>query len=201
MWIKQVIIPIFLITATVSGVYATWAYAEKTPTAVTTSMDVSLLEFEFKPEEVLPDDEQSSQLGENHLALIKKIIEEASYGLNATKKPIIHNLLNNVGDVVYCQQNVQGGNLKHLMIDGTDAYNLLFQIEYVNEQEYVAYTYLRKDATDNAIGTEIEVYKTIMSKTEKGVWEATRSYEGVAKVATSQHSGVRAINSVTFRTT
>ena len=44
--------------------------------------------------------------------------------------------MNQAGDVVYCEQNVQGGNLKHLIIDGTAAYNLLFQIEYVSDTEY-----------------------------------------------------------------
>lgn len=95
---------------------------------------------------------------------------------------------------------MQGGNLKHLIIDGTAAYNLLFQIEYVSDTEYITYTFLAADASTYPVGGEIEVYKTIMAQGEDGVWVAPTSYKGVASVKPSNNS-VRAIDSSTWRAT
>lgn len=153
----------------------------------------------FAPDEVLPDDEQATQVGENHMALIEKILNEdqKGYGLNETRKPIIHNYLNKVGDVVYCEQNVQGGNLKHVMIDElVSANQLLFQIEYVSDTEYVTYTYRAEDIDNATVGDVIPVFRTIMTK-ENGVWDASKSYEGGAAVCNPSEVGL-AIDSSTY---
>ena len=186
-----------------TGVYATWVYAIPRIEGKSGFFSPLLSVFEYRPEEILPDDQEANRLGQNHLDLITKILHEASYGLNATKKPIIHEELNVVGDVLYCEQKVQGGNLKHLMVDGTYAHNLLFQIEYVSETEYITYTYYYSDVKSNAVGVEIEVYKTVMKKGDNKKWDAPVSYKGVAKVMDAYKDGnrIRAIDSATFRVT
>ena len=192
-WVCSIIVS----AAAVSGAYASWVYASGPMNEEAFDGGVSITEFVYNPEEVLPDDNTSTQLGENHSDLIQNILFEASYGLNATKKPIIHNLLNQAGDVIYCQQNVQGGNLKHLMIDGTGAYSLLFQIEYVSDTEYITYTYLASDVNNSEVGAEIEVYKTVVAKAPGQHWEATLSYHGKAKVIRGS-GGIRGIDASTF---
>ena len=198
MKIRMRILPALLgLALTVGGVTATWKYSSGPADSAAKELGVDLLVFGYAPEEVLPDDEEADKLGQNHFDLIEKILNEVSYGLNATKKPIIHELLNKQGDVVYCEQNVQGGNLKHILIDGTSAYGLLFQIEYVSDTEYITYTYIVGDVKNKPIGTEIDVYKTVMTTNEKGVWNAPTSYYGKAPIVSvrTSNSTVRAINS------
>lgn len=202
---RLTLISAFLFLFTVSGVFAAWQYALGFVDDQSSYVGVSLSAFDYPPEEVLPDDEEADKIGENHLDLIKKILNEVSYGLNATKKPIIHETLNKVGDVIYSQQNVQGGNLKHLMIDKTSSYSLLFQIEYVSDNEYITYTYVAGDLSTFPIGDEIQAYKTVMQCTyseEDGLikWRAPVSYYGKAKVANSKiSSSIRSIDSSTWR--
>ena len=168
---------------TVPGVYAYWQYSHSPVYVEPQSMSSHMNEFYYLPEQIVPGDDNATSLGENHLLLITEIIEESSYGLNASKKPIIHNYLKNPGDVLYCSQNVKGGNLKHLMIDGVDgADRLYFVITKVSDTEYHTFTFLYDDMTDNSIGTEIIAYRTVMRKGDDGEWYASYSHRGVAKV-------------------
>lgn len=138
--------------------------------------------FDYPPEQILPDDNVSSSLGENHLLLITEIIENKSYGLNATKKPIIHNYLKKLGDVIYCSQKVQGGNLKHLMIDSvSEAERLYFVITEISDTEYHAFTMTYDDITDNPVGTKIVAYLTVLKETD-GEWAAAYSRRVLAEV-------------------
>ncbi len=183
---------------TVPGVFASWLYAGEDPDDGFASILLSLIEFEYAPEEIVPTGPEAP-VGEDHLALLAMILHEASYGLNATKKPIIHNYLNHKGDVLFCNQNVQGGNLKHLMIDSSDSsQRLYFVMEMVSETEYNAYTMRYADVTGKALGTEIEVYKTVMVMDGEGVWDDTQSYIGYAKV-NSPSIVSRAIDVTTWR--
>ena len=193
-----IIVAIMSLFVSVGGLTATWLLAEGPAAPDDEGLNVQLTVFNYAPEEILPDSPESDQLLENHFDLIQKILYEASYGLNATKKPIIHNLLNNKGDIVYCTQNVQGGNLKHLMIDGTYAANLLFAIEYVSDYEYNTYTFRAADAKDNPKGTAIEVYKTVMVSEDKKAWTAPYSYKGVANTTVDPRGSLSAINPLTW---
>ena len=199
MRLKALLLSMLVFIGMISGVYATWVFTETAPVEQYGEIYVNVNAFNYTPEAVLPSDPEADKLGQNHLDLIKKILYEASYGLNATKKPIIHNLLNKTGDVIYCEQNVQGGNLKHLMIDGTNASKLLFQIEYISDTSYFTYTYRSVDAKDNPLGTEIEVYKTLMSKTGTNPWTAVYSYIGTAKTMRVPNYSFNAIDSSTWK--
>ena len=90
---------VFLMT--IGGVFATWQYTTISPNDTSDTFSITTSEFEYTVEEVLPGDEEADKLGENHLLLIERILNEIDYGLNATKKPIMHNYLKKDGDIVY----------------------------------------------------------------------------------------------------
>lgn len=195
---QSVLLVLLLVCLSVPGVCAAWQYSHTAPDSADGQLPSGVEIFDYPPEEIVPDDETSSSLGENHLSLIETIIIEKDYGLNATKKPIIHNYLKEPGDVIYCSQNVQGGNLKHLMIDSSDgSERLYFVITKISDTEYHAFTMRYADITGHAIGEEIEAYKTVLRKTD-GVWDAYASYYGYAKV-NAPGTVSRAIDVTTWR--
>ena len=181
--VSVVISVVLLLTVAVPGVFAYWRYSLNDPDDNVNGIVADMGIFSYPPEEILPDDEEASDLGINHWDLIQKILHEPSYGLNATKKPIIHTYLTQPGAVVYCSQHTTGGNLKHLMIDSlSSAQALYFVITEISDTEYHTFTFTYRDATDNPVGTEIVVYKTIMVKGDDKKWSAPTSYYGYAKV-------------------
>ncbi len=182
---------------TIVGAVATWRFSELPAVGMGNDFNVTLNVFDFKPSEILPSDKEDTQLHSNQYNLIESIVNHKDYGLNATKKPIVRELLEDGAGVVYGNQNVQGGNLKHLMIDGTYAYGLLFQIEYVSETEYITYTYVGSDVKLAKLESEIVVYKTIMRKGDNKKWTAPVSYYGKAPVVSvkTQNATLRAIDS------
>jgi hypothetical protein len=77
---------------------------------------------------------------------------------------------------------VQGGNLKHLLIDSVDSANALyFVVTKISDTEYHAFTCRYSDIMTYPVGYEIEAYKTVLTK-ESGKWGARYSYYGRAKV-------------------
>ena len=185
MFLTRKILALFFSLAmilSIAGVYATWRYTSGPPLAITTQTALSMVEFVYRPEEVVPGGDKPAEVGEDHMELLQLILHEASYGLNATKKPIIHTYLESVGDVVYCDQHTTGGNLKHLMVDGSEnAERLYFLILKVSDTEYHTFTMLYSDI-QKPLNTEIDVYRTVMEKDENGKWDAPRSYLGTARV-------------------
>lgn len=177
-----ILVALILLALFVPGVFAFWGYGSIIPSEPET-FAASLMAFGYKTEEILPGGGSvSAPVGENHLALIEKILNESSYGLNATKKPIIHNTLSYPGAVIYCDQTVQGGNLKHLMIDSVSAAEkLYFIVSEVSDTEYNIFTLVAEDL-DGSIGSEIEVYKTVATKGTDNKWKTTVSYHGYAKI-------------------
>lgn len=181
-----------IVTASIGGAYATFTYPAFDTPDLSVNNYLSLSHFEFSPDEVLPGGSGSGgaggssdipvEVGQDHMELIENILNHRSYGLNATKKPIIHNVLNIDDNVIYCDQNVQGGNLKHLAIDQSDnAQRLYFVVHRISATEYHTYTMLASD-TKKTEGSYIEVYRTVMVKGENKVWTAPYSQKGKAKV-------------------
>ena len=168
--------------ALVPGVFATWNYSSFGPEEKENLFSVSLNEFYYKPEEILPGDDEATDLHENHYNLLTNIVDHVSYGLNATSKPIVRMMLEDGAGVVYSNQNVQGGNLKHMLLDSSDVEDLMFAVEYVTATEYNAYTFSANSVTYANLDQYITVYKTQMIKGADGKWEAKRSFLGQAKV-------------------
>ena len=161
--------------ATTGGVLATWYFAEGSAKSVTDTMSITLSEFVWKPDEILPTE---SEIGENHLALIELILNEneKGYGLNYDRKNVLEGYLNRYG-VVFSNQKTSGGNLKFVSDETNQLY---YCVEKVSDTMYYAYTFSRNDLS-MAIGTNtaIPVYRTILEKTDK--WRDPRSYFGYAQ--------------------
>ena len=189
-----IFITLFMLCTTVGSVYAVWKYAKEmdAPSDATPSI------FDYAPKEILPDDIASTELGQNHLTLIENLLDDKEYGMNYDGSKLVIGCVVDDG-LIYSEQHVSGGNLKHLLIDGTSAHALLFQVEYVSDTEYLVYTYVNGDAYTYGIGDEIEVYKTVVSK-DSGKWVATLSYKGKAKVMrfSTQNKNIRVIDSETW---
>ena len=165
----------------IPGVLALWHFFVP-PAPITVQAEAGVAVFDYPPEVVVPGGSTGVVAGQDHLDLLRLIVEDRTYGLNATKKTIIHDYLEDVGDVFYCGQHTSGGNMKEFFVDTNDESKLLyFVITKKSDTEYHTFTFRYVDITDNPVGTEIEVYKTIMTK-ENGVWGYTYSYRGWAKV-------------------
>ena len=170
----SIFLTILMFFASVSGVFATWFMAEETPTSVNKSQNITLSEFIWKPEEILP----SVTPGQNFLDLYESILENMKGGLNSSKDTLENAVLKASNGLVYCNQNVQGGNLKHLFT--TEASRELdFIVQYVSDTNFKLYTYKQTD-TNGAVGTtQIQVYMTLLIK-ENNVWVGQETQLGMA---------------------
>ena len=170
----SIFLTILMFFASVSGVFATWFMAEETPTSVNKSQNITLSEFIWKPEEILP----SVTPGQNFLDLYESILENMKGGLNSSKDTLENAVLNASNGLVHSNQNVQGGNLKHLFI--TEASRELdFIVQYVSDTNFKLYTYKQTD-TNGAVGTtQIQVYMTLLIK-ENNVWVGQETQLGMA---------------------
>lgn len=171
-----------LMALTVGGVFATWKYAELSPTEVDQGVNLSLSVFEYPPEQILPGgDTEQAPLGENHLALIDLILFEdvKDYGLNISNNTVIHQYLKS-HTVVFSNQKISGGNLKFILDPTNNTHGLYYCIEKVDNSHYYCYTF-DVDALVTASGTTdyITVYRTSLVKTDE--WRATACYEGIAQ--------------------
>ena len=178
---KFFIIGMLAITAFTPGLFATFDYSFLPVEDKNIQINNSLTEFYYKPEEILPGDDDATELHENHYNLIVNIVDHASYGLNSDSKPIVRNLLLSTKGLVYSGQKVSGGNLKHMLLNTNDVEKLAFVVEYVSDTEFAAYTFSGVQATYDNMDNFIEVYKTQILY-ENGEWEAVRSFMGKAKV-------------------
>ena len=163
------------VLASVGGVFATWYYTYKTAPSVQENLSVTLSEFEWKPEEILPTE---SEIGENPLALIELILNENNkgYGLNYDNKHVLEGYLNKEG-LVFSNQKVSGGNLKFVSDETNQLY---YCVEKITDTMYYAYTFSFSDLNSvKGTATAIPVYRTVLEKTDK--WRAPRSYFGYAQ--------------------
>ena len=163
----------------VGGVCATWLFYEAPPTPTHTTAQITLNEFAWAPEEVLPE---FDDVGESHLALVNMIITDTLYGLNKSNSILNNELekrLNQNKDFLESTAQVSGKHLKHLFT--TDATRALeFVIHYINDSLYYIYT-LEDDELEKAddTGVVIPVFRTRCEKTN-GVWEGVSSEAGIA---------------------
>ena len=155
MFKKIVVIPIFLsilmFFASVSGVFATWFFAEESPESVNQSKGITISEFVWKPEEILPD----ITPGQNYLDLHNSILENVKGGLNSSKDTLEDAVLRDDDGLLHSSQNVQGGNLTHLFITQATR-ELDFIVKYVSDNEFWVFMYEDAKATNGSAGiTEI----------------------------------------------
>ena len=186
---------VFVAMMFVGSVSASWSYSASFVENISSFMQIEIKDFEFAPEEILPDDDTADQAGANHVTLLHNIVDHVKYGLNATSKPIVNEILQEGKGIVYSQQKVQGGNLKHLLLRGDTVDHLDFAVQYVSSTEYACYTFSTDEITSSNSGKQIQVYKTKIIYQESK-WVAVASYEGVAVVARVNANGslIMAIN-------
>ncbi len=176
----------FLLCSGIAGAYALWVYPTSDIEEDTQQVGFGMAEFLYKPEEILPDEEEDSEQQRNHMDIIWELLFNSKMGLNS-KKDSLANSVEQHGLLHYLE-NVQGGNLKHL-IDVTDGgKNLGFVLEYIDETQFYGYTFYR---IDQELGVRITVYRTLfMINNDKSVdenddgkmdeWIAHSSIQGTA---------------------
>ena len=176
----------------IPGVFATWRYAIDPIQEQQTTFSPTIAEFYYKPESVLPGgtgNTDSVELVGNHLNLVNIIVAHVTYGLNATSKPIIKNLLLKDKDMVYSEQNVQGGNLKHMLLSQNESEKLMFVVVYVSDTHFDAYTFSTYEVSNTTIGNYVTVYKTKLVY-ENGKWRTDVAFVGKAKLFNPDVKGV-----------
>ena len=161
----------------ISSVFASWVYAEYPPANARTEIGLSLIEFTYTPEEVLPGHEVGS-LNQNHQEVVYNITDHIKYGLNTQSKPLLSNYLNSNG-IVYSNQKATGGNLKFL---GDESESLMWVVKKETDTEYSIYTFLNDEVTSNNLNVIISVYKT-KCVYQDGLWQNVRSFMGEAPIA------------------
>ena len=182
------ILIISILAVSIGGVFATWQYAELPVTDADKSVNVSLDEFIWEPEEILPTD---SEIGENHLSLIELILNERNkgYGLNYDKKQVLESYLNSKG-YIFSNQKTSGGNIKFV---SDDTRQLYYCIEKVTDTLYNTYTFTYNDVkAASGSPTKIIVYKTLLVKTD--IWRATQTFFGYAKTKALRDFGASALS-------
>lgn len=171
----MVLLSSLFVLASIGGVFATWHYTYEHVANVEEGLSVSLSEFEWKPEQILPTE---SEIGENHMALIELILNENNkgYGLNYDNKHVLEQYLNREG-VIFSNQKTSGGNLKFVSDETNQLY---YCVEKISDTMYYAYTFAYGDL-NSAKGTAsaMPVYRTVLEKTD--IWRAPKSYFGYAQ--------------------
>lgn len=175
-----------LSTMLITSVFASWVYSAYPPTDKDMSFGLSLIEFVYKPEEVLPGHEVG-YLDQNHQEVIYNITDHIKYGLNYQDKPLLSNYLNSNG-IVYSNQKATGGNLKFL---GDESESLMWVVEKDTDTVYYIYTFLDDNVDSSHLNTIITVYKT-MCVYKDGLWQNERAFLGQAPIA--RISGIMTIN-------
>lgn len=178
----------FVLSLSVGGAYAAWAFYD-TPLPLNSSSDLLLEEFLYKPEQILPDDDE---IGESQLWTINVVLENLTFGMNSNgnKNDVFHaNLaINHYDDfstypLFYVNQsNVTKWTSKHFFAAYTDipeSSRVYFCIQKISSTEYNVYTYVYSHLVVNQTA---EVYKTVLQKQSDGNWEALYSQRGLATV-------------------
>ena len=195
----------FITLVSAGGVFAAWLYLSGAHDA-NESAGVLLQEFEWAPEEVLPDDEEDKDNQTSHLVITNELLFNDKIGL------IIKSTLNdNVGQkgVLHYVDHVTGGNLAHfqgIIYNSQGGQKLGFALEVIETEgsgnkktatKFYAYTFVRVGQTE---GEYIETYRTTYEEnTDKSVdsngdgrmdtWKTTVSVRGYAK-ATMDRDGL-----------
>ena len=183
----------------VSGVYATWLFAESKATTVSTALKFTMYLYNWDGSEELPDDEE----GEDHHWLIENLVYGEGIGLSTPTSQlnelIDERLKGGVGwkrDYFGSMAMTGGEEMEELF--GTKAEGLSFLIHVISNTEYHIYTtnvYLgergssvlginTKDGNPaTPIGEYISpIYKTVIKRESTvGPWEIVSSKEGKAK--------------------
>ena len=177
----------FLTMGTMASVVATFNYRESLQDA-TTSKGFGVAQFEYAPAQVLPDTPEDTVNQVNHLAVIYELLFNSKMGVNAGGGKSVPSEVKSYKVLAYLQKGLSGGNLKHLIDVSEGGQNLGFDLEYINDDSFYAYSYYRYGHTH---GKTIVVYRTLIEKnTDRNLdeddngrmdnWKASASVKGWA---------------------
>ncbi len=157
------------------AVQATWVYGLPVE-SVFENLLISMAEFDYKPEEVLPGTEEDSKFEINHQSLLEEILNNSKYGVN--KSSVIPSNLPDYNDILHGYENkIGGGNMNNI----PNAGNLGFTITCVRENDEIVayYLYTFDEFSSYTAGKGLKVYRTLIEKNENtGKWEGVSSKEG-----------------------
>ena len=170
----QALLLMLVFLSSISGVFATWNFAEEPATDSTSSLNVNINEFVWAPEEILP----TVTPGQNFLDLYDSILNNSKAGLNSSKNIIFKAVSDSKYGLLHSSQNVQGGNLKHLFVTSASR-ELDFVVQYISDNELRLYLYKEADTTGAINVTKINVYMTIVKK-ENNAWNGVETQFGTA---------------------
>ena len=116
----------FVLSLSVGGVYASWGYYSS-PDPLITSQPLLLEDFLYKPDEVLPDDDE---VGESQLWTVNVVLENLQFGINSNgnKNDVFHENLSTNSYTSFSQyplfyvnqSNVKKWTAKHFLSAYTD---------------------------------------------------------------------------------
>lgn len=189
------------------GTYAVWFYAAQPADPVGHGLSISVGDFLWEGSGSLPTD---TEIGENHVSLIDKIINHPQHGLNASRSYLNEQIKDrkNGGtgwrsgrDTLGSMAVTQSKELEEIF--GLDASQLDFLIQFVSDTEYYLFTtgvYLGERGSqfmgfNTASGKPTvplgypvyPIYKTVVQKIN-GVWTAVSTAEGYANSAWYEES-------------
>ena len=151
--IFSIFLSLLTFIASISGVFATWLFAEDPATSARQSTSITLSEFVWQPEEILP----SVTPGQNYLDLHESILDNIKGGLNSSKDTLENAVLRDRDGLLHSSQNVQGGNLSHLFIT-QETRELDFIVKYVTDTQFLVFMYKNYDVENGATGiTKVQV--------------------------------------------
>ena len=180
---------IMIIFASFGGAYATWIFAEEPAVSKQDSNSIILSEFVWAPEEILPD----VTPGQNYLDLYESILNNNKGGLNSSKDTLENALFKDDEGLLHGDENVSGGNLKHLFVTSASR-ELDFIAQRISNTEIHVYMYQASQAKGGAVGvTKINVYMTIYLSDGED-WEGAEAQLGTAIVQYMPNSNIIAID-------
>ena len=181
----------------IGGAAATWRYTIGSPDPALTVNGMGINPFLYKPEEVLPDEDEAAKIQQNHMDLLYNILHLSKYGLNPGS--VLENAVASFG-VLRSQENISGGNLKHLFTT-KESQLLDFALAYENDTQYVLYTFVTEDLEGGTVdSTRVPVFKILITY-EDGKWDSPGAYAGHAVIrefTTSNNKTYRTINPADF---
>lgn len=186
-----IIVCVLALALSTGGVFAAWSYYYN-PEDAHYEIPSVINGFNYTPEEVLPGGGSGPvELGQDHFAIIKLIVNEADKGYNLNSSgSILHSLLSRNG-TAHANQKISGGNLKFILDVSNNTQNLYYCVEKSSDTLYYIYTYSLADLeAAGGTDTEIAVYRTTVVKND--IWEATDSHSGYAKTVTLRSLGFSA---------
>lgn len=177
----KIIFPLCLILGiiSISAISASWDYSGSLLESESTGIMLDISKVNYSPTETLPGTSADSAAGENQVQMINILSTDSKNGLNSNKGTLVK-LLGST-NIVYSDQNIQGGNLKNLF-QNSAVKNLAFVMQYSTDTEIFCFTFKNDDRTNaTADVTKIEVYKTVYKKVNNR-WETEYAYKGYATV-------------------